>query len=697
MADTERKNKKINITELKNAFKEGAIPNEQDYGNLIDLAAVGGKVLGATEEDATALHLGDGLKYVDGKLAILPTPAGGVLVNKEGVSVKVDGNALATTERGVALRLHQDSGLAVDDNGLHIKTGAGLKTDKDGVTVALVPKSGLTVEGNKLAVNLSQTSGLAFDEKGALKVNVNTEAKNNYITSTDKGLAITAEGVTKIKEALKEVSLTALERAVRGTDSGAKDNDKANGEVETQISQALVNAYKQRSNGKIRVLPVITVFPHTYEKIDLKKEMQEALKKKPNGIPEDTTFYVFIKGNDDKKLWDSIVTGLTSDGELQLTQKDGGEISVLGLGVSHDKEGPFPVMVGATIKVPMPAASDKSTITLDKGSYLTGETMTCTVTLKDKNGDPVDGMITLIKEHVVVPQHNGVIDKWKEVGKLGEYIGTFEAGAHGNHENAERHKASLQLLGWTEKKESEDYYYYGLPKISITNMPKALFVGQTFNPELSFISNGTGANGSKLTWLWKYPKEHPERKEGKRGDDWRTFAYPTSGKFKKVEGTYDGYSYTPGDDDKGCMVKLEVIPIGTLHPKLLGVPVDGPEINIFAPVPVSPKEVSVNGYTFAHDAGFPTTGFRGAQFTLVLNDGKASDYNWESSAAWVKVTDGVVTFTGQGDGSEVTITGKRKEGGSSYIEYKFKLKKWFTNMGSKTMTWEDAKKACEQN
>ncbi len=63
----------------------------------------------------------------------------------------------------------------------------------------------------------------------------------------------------------------------------------------------------------------------------------------------------------------------------------------------------------------------------------------------------------------------------------------------------------------------------------------------------------------------------------------------------------------------------------------------------------------------------------------------------------MKVTDGVVTFTGQGDGSEVTITGKRKEGGSSYIEYKFKLKKWFTNMGSKTMTWEDAKKACEQN
>ncbi|ALL38446.1 hypothetical protein [Serratia marcescens] len=68
MTDTDRSNKTINIKELKDAFKEGAIPNEQDYGNLIDLAVVG----------------------------------------------------------------------------------------------ALAPKSRLTVEGNKLAVNLSQTSGLGL-------------------------------------------------------------------------------------------------------------------------------------------------------------------------------------------------------------------------------------------------------------------------------------------------------------------------------------------------------------------------------------------------------------------------------------------------------------------------------------------------------------------------------------------------------
>ncbi|HEJ6984603.1 TPA: hypothetical protein SMF26_004713 [Serratia marcescens] len=685
MADTERKNKKINITELKNAFKEGAIPNEQDYGNLIDLAAVGGRVLGATEEDATALHLGDGLKYVDGKLAILPTPAGGVLVNKEGVSVKVDGNALAATEKGVALKLHQNGGLAVDDNGLHIKAGAGIKADKDGVTVALAPESGLTVEGNQLAVNLSQTSGLAFDDKGALKVNVNTEEKNNYITSTDKGLAITAEGVTKIKEALKEVSLTALESAVKGTDSGANSDYKPNGEVEIQISQALVNAYKQRSNGKIRMLPAITVWPHTYEKIDLKKEMQEALNKKLKGIPKDTTFYALIKGNDDKKLWDSIVTGLTSDGELQLTQKDGGEINVLGGGISHDKEGPFSVMVGATVKVPMPAASDKSTITLDKGSYLTGTKMTCTVMLKDKNGEPVGWMINFIKRYVVVPQHNGVIDEWKEGDKPGEYIGTFEAGAHGNHEDAERHKASLQLLGWTEKKESEDYYYYGLPVVNgITNLPKYLTVGDTFNPELNFISNGTGANDSTVKWVWKYPEGHPDRKEGKPGYDWTKFASPTGDKFNQVEGTYN--SYTPKNDDAGCIVSAEVTPTGLLASSIKGNTYTSGVVTVLVRI----KPIKVNGHTFAVNEGFPTTGFQGAQFTLELDDANASDYKWQSSASWMTVENGVVTFTGKGDGKEVTITG-RNENNGRIAHYKFRLWGWFTEYPD-TMSFSEARK-----
>ncbi|MCS3414678.1 MULTISPECIES: hypothetical protein [Serratia] len=669
MADTERNNKKINITELKNAFKEGAIPNEQDYGNLIDLAAVGGRVLGATEEDATALQLGDGLKYVDGKLAILPTPAGGVLVNKEGVSVKVDGNALAATEKGVALKLHQNGGLAVDDNGLHIKTGAGLKTDKDGVAVALVPKSGLTVEGNKLAVNLSQTSGLAFDDKGALKVHVNTEEKNNYITSTDKGLAITAEGVTKIKEALKEVSLTALESAVKGTDSGASSDYKPNGEVEAQISQALVNAYKQRSNSKIRETPTIVLIPQLKKTFDLKQEL-----KKMKGIPEDTTFYGFIKGNDYKKLWGGIVKGLTPDGMLQLTDKDGGEINVLGVGISHDKEGPFPVMVKLMLRVAMPAVSEQSTIILDKHSYQTGEIMKCVVTLKDQDGNPVIGMKAWIKDYVDVPQHNNrMIDEWKEGENRGEYIGTFEAGAHGNHESAERHKASLQLPGGSEKRESGEFFIFAAPTVKDVKAESATVeAGKSLGVSYTFVSNGTG--GDVSTYQWKY-------REGTSGD-WKA---PQSADAKKQD-------WIPDVSYRGYQVRLTITPTGKLHPEFQGAPVDGPEISIF--VPVSLTGVRVNGHVFAPDAGFPTTGFKGAQFTLELDNAKASDYDWTSSSpSWVTVKNGVVTFTGMGDGMEVIITGITripKTTGQRHIEYKFKLKKWFTNTGDSTKGYHDA-------
>ncbi|HGM7715679.1 TPA: hypothetical protein ACKQJM_003186, partial [Serratia marcescens] len=106
---------------------------------------------------------------------------------------------------------------------------------------------------------------------------------------------------------------------------------------------------------------------------------------------------------------------------------------------------------------------------------------------------------------------------------------------------------------------------------------------------------------------------------------------------------------------------------------------------------ISAKGVLVNGYEFAHDAGFPTTGFKGAKFTLILDNGaEASDYKWESSVGWVKVENGVVQFNGQGNGEEVTIVGRNRENGIAMVEYKFRLKRWFDNMGDTSMTYKEA-------
>ncbi|PHZ21696.1 hypothetical protein CS535_21225 [Yersinia massiliensis] len=67
--------------------------------------------------------------------------------------------------------------------------------------------------------------------------------------------------------------------------------------------------------------------------------------------------------------------------------------------------------------------------------------------------------------------------------------------------------------------------------------------------------------------------------------------------------------------------------------------------------------VLVNGTRFAADAGSPSTGFIGAEFTLGTN-GMASDYTWSSSASsWAPVdSSGKVSFTSQGNASPVTIT-----------------------------------------
>lgn len=105
--------------------------------------------------------------------------------------------------------------------------------------------------------------------------------------------------------------------------------------------------------------------------------------------------------------------------------------------------------------------------------------------------------------------------------------------------------------------------------------------------------------------------------------------------------------------------------------------------------------VSVNGYTFAKDAGFPGTGFTGAEFTLVLDGGPPSEYNWTTDASWASVgTDAKVSFNGKGTGSKVTITGTPKSGSGGAITYSFTLTSWFINSGRSRMTWSEASNYC---
>lgn len=121
------------------------------------------------------------------------------------------------------------------------------------------------------------------------------------------------------------------------------------------------------------------------------------------------------------------------------------------------------------------------------------------------------------------------------------------------------------------------------------------------------------------------------------------------------------------------------------------------EANRFAGQPLDAGSESqvVTLNSFGINEGFPTKGFASAQFALKVSGNNAGLYTWSGSQSWVSVNaSGVVTFTGVGTGDEVTITGVPKSGLGDNLEYKFKLKDWFTNKGNQTMTWSTANMTC---
>lgn len=108
-----------------------------------------------------------------------------------------------------------------------------------------------------------------------------------------------------------------------------------------------------------------------------------------------------------------------------------------------------------------------------------------------------------------------------------------------------------------------------------------------------------------------------------------------------------------------------------------------------APVP-EPSAISANGYTFALDAGFPTTAFEGAEFSIELTGGSASEYVWTANVPWIEVIDGKVRFTRRGNLDNVTISWAPANGPGKTQTYSFTLKRWYCNNGDALMSFSEA-------
>ncbi|EEF4509068.1 hypothetical protein FWL67_19200 [Salmonella enterica] len=101
-------------------------------------------------------------------------------------------------------------------------------------------------------------------------------------------------------------------------------------------------------------------------------------------------------------------------------------------------------------------------------------------------------------------------------------------------------------------------------------------------------------------------------------------------------------------------------------------------------VPYTLSNVSVNGANFATSSGFPTTGFTGAKFQLLMNNVTTwnADYNWSTNQpGWTSVdASGNVMFTGAATTAtkSVTITATPKGGISPARTFSFSVSAWFS-------------------
>ncbi|PHM29687.1 tail fiber protein [Xenorhabdus budapestensis] len=177
------------IDKLKDKFKEGSIPLQTDFNQLIDIADVGRKACGQAPEQngpGVGLKLGD-----DGTLNlkmgtidsqdfsplilekdILSIDLGSGLINKTNGICVGHGNGITVNANDVAVKLAANKGLVVDSNGIAIKPGNGMKFSSDGALTVNSADSTIKVDGSGIKVAIGW--GVKVGGEG-LDVNIRTD------------------------------------------------------------------------------------------------------------------------------------------------------------------------------------------------------------------------------------------------------------------------------------------------------------------------------------------------------------------------------------------------------------------------------------------------------------------------------------------------------------------------------------------
>ncbi|HAV2166185.1 TPA: hypothetical protein JHK21_002110 [Escherichia coli] len=321
---------------------------------------------------------------------------------------------------------------------------------------------------------------------------------------------------------------------------------------------------------------------------------------------------------------------------------------------------------------PGAAAKTQSTIVADKTIYIAGDSITVTVVLKDAQGNFItDGIVQLNEENVQVRNADPIQgNNWVYNGN-GQYQRQYMA-----HFAEANLNAQLNMAGWSDANYSNNYTIKPgevSPLGSQLRIREVLVVEGADLPVSALLVDDFGNpvdNGLDLLDDAVY-LQNVEKKEGEK---WR---YVGDGIYERTYMAYqEGENLTSFMEIKGWRIYGQ--PSYTILPFV--------EVEL----------LSVNGVKFRATDGFPETGFDGAKFTLLLTHNmKNTDYNWTAGIYGINVdSNGEVTLSVL-IRSEVTITGKPKNGKGNDVVFKFKIKKWFTSLGATSSnTWDIINTSC---
>ncbi|HBE6261992.1 TPA: Ig-like domain-containing protein, partial [Escherichia coli] len=322
---------------------------------------------------------------------------------------------------------------------------------------------------------------------------------------------------------------------------------------------------------------------------------------------------------------------------------------------------------------PGAAAKTQSTIVADKTIYIAGDSITVTVVLKDAQDNFItDGVVQLNEENVQVRNADPIQgNNWVYNGN-GIYQRQYMA-----HFAEANLNAQLKMTGWSDANYSNSYMIKP-GEVSMLRsqlrIREVLVVAGADIPVSVLLSDEFGNpvdNGLELLTEDAVFLQNVEKKEGTK---WVSVG---EGRYER---TYRAYK--EGENLNSY-----------LH--INGWYVNGQPSYTILPF-VEVESLSVNGAKFRAADGFPETGFDGAKFTLLLTHNmKNTDYNWTAGIYGINVdSNGEVTLSLL-IRSEVTITGKPKNGKGNDVVFKFKIKKWFTSLGAASSnTWDIINTSC---